>query len=331
MILIVGGAGYIGSHTNKLLREKGYGTAVFDNLVHGHREFVRGGEFILGDLSDREQVRLCFARHPIEAVMHFGAFAYVGESVADPAKYYRNNVANTLVLLEAMREYGVRRFVFSSTCAVYGHAETMPLTEEHPPRPINPYGRGKLMVEEILGDYDRAYGINYVSLRYFNAAGADPGGELGERHLPETHLIPLTMQAALGMRERVVIYGTDYPTPDGTCIRDYIHVTDLAEAHCKALEYLKRTGQSAVCNLGTGKGASVREIISRVKEASGKDFPVEEAGRRAGDPPVLVADYRKAQDLLDWRPERGMAEIIRTAWAWHSRERAKKRDREENH
>lgn len=326
MILIVGGAGYIGSHTNKLLRERGYGTAVFDNLVHGHREFVKGGGFIQGDLSDREQVRLCFAGNPIEAVMHFGAFAYVGESVADPAKYYRNNVANTLTLLETMQEFGVKHLVFSSSCAVYGHAEAIPLTEEHPLRPLSPYGRSKLMIEEILADYDRAYGMKSMSLRYFNAAGADAGGEIGERHLPETHLIPLAIQAALDRRRSLVIHGTDYPTPDGTCIRDYIHVTDLAEAHCKALEYLKRTGQSGFCNLGTGKGASVKEIATLVREISGKDFPSAEAEPRPGDPPVLVADYRKAQELLGWRPERDMGEIILTAWAWHSKER----DREEN-
>lgn len=327
MILVVGGAGYIGSHANKLLNEKGYGTAVFDNLVYGHREFVREGEFILGDLADREQVRLCFERNPIEAVMHFGAFAYVGESVTDPAKYYRNNVANTLTLLETMREFRVKHFVFSSSCAVYGHAEAMPITEEHIPHPINPYGRSKLMIEEILGDYDRAYGIKYVSLRYFNAAGADPGGEIGERHVPETHLIPLAMQAALGKGKSLVMYGTDYPTPDGTCIRDYIHVTDLAEAHCKALEHLKRTGRSTCCNLGTGKGASVKEIVTLVKEVSGRDFPVEVAVRRPGDPPVLVADYRKTQELLGWRPEKDMGEIILTAWAWHSKER----NREKSH
>ncbi|MCX5854769.1 MAG: UDP-glucose 4-epimerase GalE, partial [Deltaproteobacteria bacterium] len=235
MILITGGAGYVGSHTNKQLNRNGYETVVFDNLVYGHREFVKWGEFFFGVLANRKSIRHCFTTYPIEAVMHFGGFTYVGESVTDPSGYYGNNVVNTLNLLDIMKEYQTKYFIFSSSCAVYGIPQRIPLTEDHPQHPINPYGRTKLMVEDILKDYDRAYGIRYVNLRYFNASGADHDGEIGERHDPETHLIPLVLDAAIGNKEDIKIFGTDYDTPDGTCIRDYIHVTDLADAHLLAL------------------------------------------------------------------------------------------------
>jgi UDP-glucose 4-epimerase len=321
MILIVGGAGYIGSHMNKLLNRRGYRTVVFDSLVYGSREFVKWGEFVLGDLADRDQIRLCFRKYPIDAVMHFSAFAYVGQSVTDPARYYLNNVANTLNLLEVMREEGaVPHFIFSSSCATYGIPEGIPITEDHPQKPVNPYGRSKLMIEEILKDYDKAYGMKHVSLRYFNAAGADPEGDLGERHNPETHLIPLTIYAALGINEDVEIFGTDYSTRDGTCIRDYIHVMDLADAHVRAMEYLKTREESDSFNLGNGNGYSVREIIETVKRISKKDFEVIEAERREGDPPVLVGSSRKAMEILGWKPQYADIEtIVETAYRWHSK------------
>ncbi|MGE5893483.1 MAG: UDP-glucose 4-epimerase GalE [bacterium] len=319
MILIVGGAGYIGSHINKLLHQRGHETVVFDNLVYGHRSFAKWGEFVLGDLADREQIRLCFRRYPIEAVMHFSSFAYVGESVADPAKYYLNNVANTLNLLEAIRESNVKMFIFSSSCAVYGVPREVPIPEVHPRQPVNPYGRTKAMVEDILIDYDLAYGIKHINLRYFNAAGADPEGELGELHDPETHLIPLAIFAALGRREDIKMFGTDYPTEDGTCIRDYIHVSDLADAHILALEHLKKTLTSDSFNLGNGNGHSVREVVDTVKRVSGKDFRVTEARRREGDPPVLVGSSEKARDVLGWVPRyQDLRSIVETAWKWHS-------------
>lgn len=318
MILIVGGAGYIGSHVNKLLNKKGFETVVFDNLVYGHREFVKSGEFILGDLADRNQIELCFRKYPIDAVMHFSAFAYVGESVIHPGRYYLNNVSNTLNLLEAMRESNVRYFIFSSTCATYGVPEYVPIAEDHPQRPINPYGRSKLMIEQILEDYDRAYGIRHVNLRYFNAAGADPQGEIGERHNPETHLIPLAIYAAVGRKEDLKIFGADYPTKDGTCIRDYIHVEDLSEAHIKALEYLIDKDSSGSFNLGNGVGHSVREVVAAVKRISGRDFRVIDAERREGDPPVLVSDYKKAVEILGWSPRYADIEyIVETAYRWH--------------
>jgi len=318
VILIAGGAGYIGSHVNKLLAKLGHETVVFDNLVYGHREFVRWGSFFHGDLKDKEQIRRCFREYPIKAVMHFSAFAYVGESVADPAKYYRNNVVNTLNLLDVMREFGVKYFIFSSTCAVYGVPEQIPIAEDHPRRPVNPYGKGKLMVEEILEDYDRAYGIKHVNLRYFNAAGADPEGEIGEMHDPETHLIPLAISAALGLLDEVRIFGTDYPTKDGTCIRDYIHVCDLADAHIKALQYLLSSGKSDSFNLGNGNGHSVKEIVEIIRRISKRDFRVVEAERRPGDPPSLISSYKKAGDLLKWSPQyQDIEAIIGTAWEWH--------------
>lgn len=324
MIFIAGGAGYIGSHTNKLLNKLGYQTVVFDNLVYGYREFVKWGEFILGDLANREQLRACFMKYPIEAVMHFSAFAYVGESVIDPAKYYKNNVSNTLNLLDIMREFDVRYFIFSSTCATYGEPVEIPISETHPQRPVNPYGKSKLMVEEILKDYDRAYGIKHINLRYFNAAGADPDREIGERHNPETHLIPLTIYAALGIEDHVKIFGTDYHTKDGTCIRDYIYVVDLADAHIKALEYLRFSKRSDSFNLGNNRGYSVREIIDIVKKVSGKDFRVEETERRKGDPPILISSSQKAREILGWNSRYADIEkIIETAWNWHKEDHEK--------
>ena len=320
MILITGGAGYIGSHANKRLSLNGVGTVVFDNLVYGHREFARWGEFVEGDLSDRAALADLFDRYPITAVMHFAAYAYVGESVEKPAKYYRNNVGNVLNLLEEMRSHGVSTFIFSSTCATYGDPIEVPMAEDHPQRPVNPYGRSKLMVEEILRDYGAAYGLRYASLRYFNAAGADPDGEVGEWHEPETHLIPLVLDVALGVRESVKIFGTDYPTADGTCIRDYIHVTDLAEAHLLALEYLQRGGQSDVYNLGNGNGFSVREVIETATKITGRSIHAVEWQRRAGDPPALVGSSEKARKMLLWKPRfHELPMIIETAWAWHQK------------
>ena len=302
MIFIAGGAGYVGSHTNKRLNMQGYQTVVFDNLVYGHRDFVRWGEFVLGDLANKDQIRQCFLKYPIDAVMHFSSFAYVGESVSQPARYYENNVVNTFNLLEVMREFQVNNFIFSSTCATYGIPHEIPITEEHPQIPINPYGKTKLIVEEILKDYDAAYGMKHINLRYFNAAGADPDGEIGERHDPETHLIPLAIFAALGIRDEISIFGTNYPTRDGTCIRDYIHVADLANAHIIAFEFLKKTNRSDSFNLGNNKGHTVREILSVVKKITGTDFAITETERRDGDPPSLIASNRKALKMLGWNP-----------------------------
>jgi UDP-glucose 4-epimerase len=320
MILITGGAGYVGAHTNKLLNQNGHKTVVFDNLVYGHREFVKWGEFFFGDLANREDIRRCFKTYRISAVMHFGGFAYVGESVTDPSKYYWNNVVNTLNLLDVMREFLVRHVIFSSTCATYGLPEWIPLTEKHPQRPINPYGKTKLMVEEILEDFDSAYGISHVNLRYFNAAGADPDGDIGERHDPETHLIPLVLDAALGKREDVKIFGTDYNTRDSTCIRDYIHVTDLAEAHLLALNYLMNGGCSKSFNLGNGSGFSVKEVIETARAITEKTIIATDWKRREGDPPVLIGSSDKIKKELLWKPQHDdLAVIIRTAWNWHKK------------
>lgn len=318
MILIVGGAGYIGSHLNKEISKKGIETVIFDNLSYGHRDFIKWGTYEQGDLGNIENIRSVFRKYPIEAVMHFAAFTYVGESVEDPQKYYMNNVKNTLNLLQVMLEENVKYFVFSSTCATYGNPVEIPITENHPQNPINPYGKGKLMVETVLKDYSDAYGLKYASLRYFNAAGADPDGEIGELHDPETHLIPLILDVAAGKREDVKIFGTDYDTPDGTCIRDYIHVTDLAEAHILALEYLQKGSESDVFNLGNGNGFSVKEVIETAKEVTGKDIKAVEADRRPGDPPVLVGSSKKAKETLNWNPKYDeLSKIIETAWKWH--------------
>ena len=318
MILIVGGAGYIGAHINKMLNNQGHETVVFDNLSFGHDDFVKWGIFEQGDLGDIKKIREVFKKYTIHAVMHFAAFTYVGESVEDPQKYYLNNLRNTLNLLQVMLEEEVTNLVFSSTCATYGTPQDIPITEKHPQKPINPYGKGKFMVEQILEDYSRAYKFNYVSLRYFNAAGADPDAEIGELHQPETHLIPLALDVAAGKREDLSIFGTDYPTPDGTCIRDYIHVMDLADAHIKALEYLKKGGKSDVFNLGNGQGFSVREVIESTEKVTGRNIKVKETERRPGDPPVLVGSSSKAQNILDWRPSYpDLTSIIKTAWKWH--------------
>lgn len=320
MILIVGGAGYIGSHVNKELNKRGYETVIFDNLSYGHEDFVKWGNFERVDLEDVERLRELFCKYPIDAVMHFAAFTYVGESVEDPQKYYMNNLKNTLNLLQVMLEFDVKYFVFSSTCATYGNPLKIPITEDHPQNPINPYGRAKLMVENVLEDYSRAYGLKYVALRYFNAAGADADGEIGELHDPETHLIPLILDAASGEREDIKIFGTDYNTPDGTCIRDYVHVTDLADAHIKALEYLKNGGKSDFFNLGNGNGFSVREVIETARKITGKNIKAVEDARRPGDPPVLVGSSKKAREILKWEPKYDeLSKIVETAWKWHEK------------
>ncbi len=320
MILITGGAGYIGSHINKELNKRGYKTLVFDNLIYGHREFVKWGDFIFGDLGNIEHIRLVFKKFPIKAVMHFAAFAYVGESVENPQKYYINNLKNTLNLLQVMLENKVRFFIFSSTCATYGIPEKIPIPEDHPQNPINPYGKSKLMIEHVLEDYSKAYGLKYVSLRYFNAAGADPDCEIGEWHEPETHLIPLVLDVAIGKREFVKVFGTDYPTPDGTCIRDFIHVSDLADAHILALEYLLNGGESQVFNLGNGNGFSVMEVIKKAEEITGKKINYIEWDRRSGDPPILVGSSEKIKNILNWKPKYyDISFIIKTAWEWHKK------------
>ena len=318
MILVVGGAGYIGSHINKRLYQKGCETVVFDNLVYGHREAVRWGILETGDLSDTERLEEIFEKYNIDMVFHFAAYAYVGESVTEPSKYYNNNVANTLHLLDTMVKYHVKTIVFSSTCATYGIPADMPVTEDMEQKPINPYGASKLMIERILSDYHKAYGLNYCCLRYFNAAGADPEGEIGESHNPETHLIPLILAAAAGDREAVKVFGTDYPTRDGSCIRDYIHVTDLADAHLLAMDYLQRGGESLCMNLGNCKGNSVLEVIEAAREITQKEIPVVLDKRRPGDPPVLVGSAEKARKILGWEPEYGdIIVILRDAWNWY--------------
>ena len=316
-VLIVGGAGYIGSHTNKLFSRNGFKTVVFDNLSTGHRRLVRWGEFFKGDLGKPADLARCFKKHKFDAVMHFSAFAYVGESVTDPAKYYTNNVANTLNLLNAMRAAGVDKFIFSSSCAVYGAPAVLPMRENLPFNPMSPYGRTKRMVEDILADYSAAYGLKYAALRYFNAAGADPEGETGEMHEPETHLIPLALDAAAGLIKEIKVFGGNYPTPDGTCVRDYIHVTDLAQAHLLALRYLEKGGASGGFNLGNGKGFSVLEVIKTAERVTGRKIRVKMTPRRPGDPPALVGSAARARRVLGWRPARFKLEtIIADAWKW---------------
>jgi UDP-glucose-4-epimerase GalE len=317
-VLVTGGAGYIGSHTCKALAGAGFRPITLDNLVYGHRRAVKWGPFVEGDLADGALLESVMREHSVTAVVHFAAYAYVGESMQQPGKYFANNVANTLGLLDVMRAIGVRHIVFSSTCATYGIPEQTPIDEQHPQHPVNPYGESKLFVERALKWYGVAHGLKWSALRYFNAAGADAEGELGEDHTPETHLIPLIIQAALGLRPHVKVFGTDYPTQDGTAVRDYIHVTDLAEAHVRALEHLFNGGESLALNLGTGLGHSVREVISSVERASGKKVPTRDAPRRAGDPPELVANAAQAQRRLGWRPRHSSLEnITTTAWSWH--------------
>jgi UDP-glucose 4-epimerase len=320
-ILVTGGAGYIGSHAVLALKHAGYNPIVLDNLVYGHRDIVEQilqVEFIVGDINDRTLLDELFATRSIAAVMHFSAFAYVGESVKEPAKYYRNNTLGTLTLLEAMLAASVKRFVFSSTCATYGVPKDVPIAEDHPQNPINPYGASKLMVERMLWDFAAAYGMQSVMFRYFNAAGADPDGQLGEDHDPETHLIPLVLLAALGKRSNISIFGTDYPTPDGTCIRDYIHVSDLASAHVLGLEYLLQGGETTVFNLGNGNGFSVKEVIDTAKIVTGRDINVVVSDRRPGDPPSLVGSSDKAKKVLGWSPKYPeIKDILTHAWQWH--------------
>ena len=322
-ILVTGGAGYIGSHSVLALQQAGYEVIVLDNLVYGHQDLVERvlkTKLIVGDTSDRSLLQQIFHDHQIDAVMHFAAYAYVGESVTKPAKYYQNNVVGTLTLLEAMVEADINKFVFSSTCATYGVPETVPITEEQPQNPINPYGKTKLMVEQILQDFDLAYDFRSVCLRYFNAAGADPEGMVGEDHTPETHLIPLVLQTALGHRESISIYGTDYDTTDGSCIRDYIHVTDLAQAHILALKYLLNGGSSDVFNLGNGNGFSVKQVIDTARQVTQKEIKATECDRRAGDPPILVGSGEKAKQILGWKPQySGLEDIITHAWQWHQK------------
>ena len=321
MILVTGGAGYIGSHYVLYERARGSEVVVMDNLVFGHREAVPADvPFVEGSLGDRATLDRVFTEYPIDAVVHFAAFAYVGESVTHPAKYYGNNVVSTLGLLDAMREHDIRHFIFSSSCATYGNPVYVPMDEHHPQDPINPYGESKFICEKILQAYDHAYGLRFAALRYFNASGADPEGRIGESHAPETHLIPLVLQAALGTRGPVTVFGTDYDTPDGTCIRDYIHVLDLAQAHSLALARLREGGGSGFYNLGTETGYSVRQVIEIVEQVSGRSVPVEFGLRRAGDPPRLVASAAKARNELGWQPRyTDLAETIATAWAWEQK------------
>ncbi|HMC90217.1 MAG TPA: UDP-glucose 4-epimerase GalE [Gemmataceae bacterium] len=316
-ILVTGGAGYIGSHTVRLFLAGGHDVWVYDNLSEGHRRAVPAERLLVGDLSEIPRLDQMVMDRRIEAVVHFAAFTYVGDSMREPGKYYQNNLVNTLNLMECLRRNGVERFVFSSTAATFGIPERVPITEDMPQRPINPYGAGKLAVEGALADYARAYGWGYAALRYFNAAGASADGSIGEDHDPETHLIPLVLQAILGQCPAIEIFGTDYPTPDGTCIRDYIHVDDLASAHLLALERLQ-PGKGLCYNLGIGRGYSVREVIRAAEEVTGKAVPVKEGPRRPGDPPVLVASSEKIQRDLGWKPHyTDIRPIIETAWKWH--------------
>lgn len=317
-ILVTGGAGYIGSHTVHWLHRMGEPVVVLDNLVYGHREAVPDGvPFYQGDLADEKLIEQICRDHQVDAIIHFAAYAYVGESVTDPLKYYDNNVGRTAVLLRTATRHGCRHFVFSSTCATYGVPDAIPITELQAQRPINPYGRTKLMVEEMLRDCGKATGMGWVALRYFNASGAQGDGQIGEDHNPETHLIPNVFRAALGELRALELYGDDYDTPDGTCVRDYIHVEDLASAHELAVRYLRKGGESLACNLGTGKGVSVREIIAAAEAVSGRKVPVEVHPRRPGDPPVLVADSSLAKRELGWQPVHlDIRETVRSAWIW---------------
>ena len=319
MILVTGGAGYIGSHTVRELRDRGMDCVVYDNLVTGHIEAVGDAPFVKGDIFDKELLLKTFAEYKVDSVVHFAAYSQVGESMAHPAKYYRNNVAGTLSLLDAMLEGGVKYLVFSSSAATYGESGEGLITEDSPQRPTSVYGQTKLMMEQFMADFDRAYGMRYVALRYFNAAGAHKSGEIGEAHDPESHLIPVILQAALGVRDHIGIYGDDYPTRDGTCIRDYIHITDLADAHIRALEYLKNGGKSTYYNLGNGNGFSVKEVIETARRVTGRAIPARVEGRRPGDPATLVASSEKIKRELGWDPQYdSLEEIVASAWKWHS-------------
>ena len=320
-ILVTGGAGYIGAHAVLALQKAGYQVIVLDNLSYGHPELIQDrlqAELLVADISDRAFLDNLFATRQIDAVMHFAAFIAVGESVQEPAKYYRNNVVGTLTLLEAMIAANIKKFVFSSTCAVYGMPKEVPMTENHPIQPLSPYAASKRVVEQMLGDFDQAYGLKSVIFRYFNASGAEPTGLLGEDHDPETHLIPLALLTTLKKREFLSIFGTDYDTPDGTAVRDYIHICDLADAHILGLEYLLEGGESNLFNLGNGNGFSVREVIETTKKVTGLPLPVKEGDRRAGDAPILVGSSEKAQTILGWQPQYAdLEKIITHAWQWH--------------
>jgi UDP-glucose-4-epimerase GalE len=313
-ILVVGGAGYIGSHTAHSLRRQGHEVIIYDNLATGFEQLADGFELVIGDMADAAKLANVLRR--VDAVMHFAAHAYVGESVTNPRKYFQNNFQSAMVLLNAVLDSPVRKFIFSSTCAVYGTPDKVPITEDTPRQPVNPYGASKLAFEYALEAYDRAYDVHFVSFRYFNAAGADENGLVGELHSPETHLIPCAFEAINQQRPALEIFGDDYPTPDGTCVRDYIHVSDLADAHVLGLDYLMRGGASVKLNLGTGQGASVKEVISMIEKVTGQTVPKRIAPRRAGDPPELVADPSRAQKLLNWKAKRSLEQIVSTAWAW---------------
>ena len=319
-ILVVGGAGYIGSHTSHALRRSGFDVLIYDNLSTGHRALAHGFEFIQGEIADIG--RLARAVYRADAVLHFAASAYVGESVTDPRKYFRNNVESGLALLNTCLSCGVRKLVFSSSCAVYGTPNALPITEDCPRQPVSPYGASKLFFEHALESYDSAYGLRYASLRYFNAAGADDSGEIGELHTPETHLIPIALEAALGIRDTVPVFGNDYPTPDGTCIRDFVHVSDLADAHVLALQHLLREGESLALNLGTGRGHSVQEVVRVVESITESEIPLEWQWRRTGDPPQLVADPQRAERDLGWKARRSLEEMVASAWKWASKQQA---------
>jgi UDP-arabinose 4-epimerase len=318
-VLVTGGAGYIGSHACKALSRAGYLPVTFDNLVYGHEWAVKWGPLEKGDILDRARLEDVLRKYRPQSAMHFAAYAYVGESVSDPGKYYRNNVCGSLTLLEALRDHGVGNFVFSSTCATYGVPDQVPIPETQVQRPINPYGTTKLMVEQMLRDFEAAHGLKWSGLRYFNAAGADPDNEIGESHNPETHLIPLVLDAASGRRDNITVFGADYDTRDGTCIRDYVHVTDLADAHVLGLQALERGAPSAAYNLGNGRGFSVNEVIESARRVTGAEVPVVVSGRRPGDPDALVGDSTLARAELGWKPRLfEIDDIVRTAWMWHS-------------
>jgi UDP-arabinose 4-epimerase len=324
-ILVTGGAGYIGCHTCKALAAAGYTPVVLDNLSAGHRWAVKWGPLVVADIADRARVWQIINEYSVQVVIHFAAQGYVGDSILQPRKYFDNNVTKTLALLDTLLEGGVTKLVFSSSCATYGAPQELPITENHPQQPINPYGESKLFVEKILRWYERAYGMRHMNLRYFNAAGADPDGEIGEEHKPETHLVPLVITAALGVNAEVEIFGTDYDTADGTAVRDYVHVCDLATAHIKALDGLLAGGASASVNLGTGRGHSVRDVISHVEAVSHGVIPVIEGRRRPGYPPALIADPQLGQSLLGWKPLKSdLYIIVRSAWEWHQTRQRKR-------
>ena len=320
VVLVIGGAGYIGSHAARALKRAGHEVIIFDNLSTGYELLASGFELVKGDMLDGAALARVLPR--ADAIMHFAAHAYVGESVTNPKKYFHNNVEGGLSLLNAALEAGVKKIIFSSSCAVYGDPAKVPIEEDTPRQPVNPYGVSKMFFEQALEAYGRAYGFRYASLRYFNAAGADEGGEIGELHEPETHLIPLALRAAAGLGPELQVFGSDYPTPDGTCIRDYIHVNDLASGHLKALDHLAAGKESFAVNLGTGSGVSVQEVISAVEEMTGKTVPHKRMPRRPGDPPRLVANPAKAQALLQWKATRGLRDVVTTAWNWMERQKA---------